>query len=334
MKKLRLRTKIETILVSFLLLSIAAATVISVTRIISDTHDDIDTFIRNTNGNYWDVSEANLQQALWDLNNSNGGTVWVGGDLTLTSPIRMGNNQKDSYENVILDFLGNTVTMGADVDFLYMQSCRYCQVKNVYINLIDNYASDILHLHVAAGGNQNRIRFNLFENIHVNEHGSTGLYYNGIHIDGDGTANVAMNTFRKITFELSRAGIYIDWDSTSYVNGNVFSDIFVPGAYVTVEFERNSGNVAQNYFEHVYGDADSNTYYGFANISNEDNQFYNCFIWDWNGRNPNASPYDWIVDATATGTTIISNHIFNLLDNGHNTLAYSGNSGWLGDRAP
>ena len=67
MKKITLRTKIEATLVLLLLVSIvAAASVISVTRMISDSHDDVDTYIRNSNGNYWECTEANIQAAIDD----------------------------------------------------------------------------------------------------------------------------------------------------------------------------------------------------------------------------------------------------------------------------
>ena len=75
MIRLRLRTKIEVTFALFLTIALAAVTVASVTRTISDSGDDSYTFIRNSKGNYWNVSEANLQSAIDDL--TTGGTIWL-----------------------------------------------------------------------------------------------------------------------------------------------------------------------------------------------------------------------------------------------------------------
>ena len=86
MIKLRFRTKIEiAIAISFLIL-MAVITVASVPRTISDTHDDIDTFIRNSNGNYWEATGANIDMALDDLTTDG----WVSipeGTFTISSTI-------------------------------------------------------------------------------------------------------------------------------------------------------------------------------------------------------------------------------------------------------
>ncbi|MFW6149153.1 MAG: right-handed parallel beta-helix repeat-containing protein [Atribacterota bacterium] len=77
MDKLRTRTKLEIGLVTlFLVLLIIVTSVGSINRTISSSHDDINTFIRNSNGNYWDATASNLQAAIDDLG-SNGGIVWL-----------------------------------------------------------------------------------------------------------------------------------------------------------------------------------------------------------------------------------------------------------------
>ncbi|MCD4739607.1 right-handed parallel beta-helix repeat-containing protein [archaeon] len=59
-----------------LLLVLAAVYLVgSVSRSISDFHDNKETLIRNSNGNYWEPVGANIQIAIDDL--GNGGTVWL-----------------------------------------------------------------------------------------------------------------------------------------------------------------------------------------------------------------------------------------------------------------
>ena len=58
-----------------LLVSIAFGSAFAVTRTITSTGDSFDTYIRNSKGNYWTATGANLQLAVNDL--TTGGTVWL-----------------------------------------------------------------------------------------------------------------------------------------------------------------------------------------------------------------------------------------------------------------
>jgi len=72
---IRIRTKIEIILVVMFLVCVGIASVLSVNRTISDEKDDVITYIRNSEGNYWSTNESNLQLAIWDLNSTAGGSI-------------------------------------------------------------------------------------------------------------------------------------------------------------------------------------------------------------------------------------------------------------------
>ncbi|GAG27488.1 unnamed protein product, partial [marine sediment metagenome] len=77
--------------------------------------------IRNTNGNWWEPVGENVQLAINDL--TNGGTVWVGSDVTISSPIKPKNS-------VYVDFLNNIVTLAADINFTYVERCSRASIKN------------------------------------------------------------------------------------------------------------------------------------------------------------------------------------------------------------
>lgn len=82
MKRIRLRTKAEIILFTFILMTLTVFSVASVTRTISDTGDNIETFIKNSKGNYWGATGDNIQNAINDLGGY--GTIWLAGDRTYT----------------------------------------------------------------------------------------------------------------------------------------------------------------------------------------------------------------------------------------------------------
>lgn len=57
---------------------LGAISVMSVTRTITGSSDTIETYIRNSNGNYWEATGSNIQTAIYDFNSTDGhGTVTV-----------------------------------------------------------------------------------------------------------------------------------------------------------------------------------------------------------------------------------------------------------------
>ena len=87
-----LRTKANIIIAIFIASILVATSVYAVTRTISDTNDNLETFIRCSNGNYYAPTAANLQTAIQSLNSSGGGTVWLGGDITTDVIIHIWND--------------------------------------------------------------------------------------------------------------------------------------------------------------------------------------------------------------------------------------------------
>jgi len=70
--------KLEITLGIVFILILSSVGVWGVTRTITDTSDTIDTYIKNSNGKYWEASFDNIQLAINDLNTTHGGgTVWL-----------------------------------------------------------------------------------------------------------------------------------------------------------------------------------------------------------------------------------------------------------------
>jgi len=177
MKTIRLRTKIEVAFALLLLISVSVASVISLTRTISDSHDDIDTYIRNSNGNYWEATGSNLQLAINDIGND-GGTVWVGSDVTLSSEITIHNN-----DHLILDFQGKQVTLDDDISFINVTATKYTTIRDAKVLITSGHTESIIKLYNAPYAQwADRIRYNTIENIQIANPSSTYKDYTGIHL--------------------------------------------------------------------------------------------------------------------------------------------------------
>ena len=292
MNKLRLRTKIETILVTFLLLSIAAATVLSLTRTISDTHDDMDTFIRNSKGNYWEATGDNIQIAIDDLSSTNGGTVWVGSDVTLYSTIYMN-------DKVQLDFQNNKVTLGNNIEFVIFTECQWASVKNAYVTPSTYHTKSIIVVYCdPSSGWDEHCRHNTVENIRIVESSAYTRQHNwtGIHLKMDGDSDIALNTFRDVSMYGCRNGILLESNHNgAWANGNYFENIWISRFINGVWFDDIDGNSFNaNVFTNVKlqtidGDGSeggqptgyTEPMYGFRNICGNANHFDHCLVWDW-----------------------------------------------------
>jgi len=329
MKKITLRTKIEATLAILLLVSIVAASVVSLTRTISDSHDDFDTFIKNSKGNYWECTGENVQVAIWDLNSTDGGTVWVGDDVTLSSPLRLRNN-------VILDFEKNQVTLDSDIEFIIVTACQYATVENVKILPTATHTESIIKLYIPPGGGwSDKARYNTFENIQIT---NTGYWipnvgfgehnYTGIELHIAGGSNFLCNTFRDIQMAGVGTGILFNQTWTSgWANGNYFENIWIDQYVTAIRFKRNPSatfNFNQNVFTHIKAQSAVFTEYGVRDICGNGNRFDHILMWDWYApHNSGTAVYEYSI-SSASNTYInahawYSNGLY-VIDEGSNTM--------------
>jgi hypothetical protein len=218
MNGIRLRTKIEVVSVLFFLILLAIVSVTSVTRTITDSGDTIETMIRNTKGNIWDPTSENLQAAINDMG-SQGGTIWIGSDLTLSSEINIDNVGMDGT-CTILDFQGNDVTLATPgVSFINLTSACYVTVKNVVIKPHSQQTASIIKLYVGSNGDP--VSDNTFDHIYVKNQGPQvttqwGLWVWANHnftiidmtLKGPGEMN--HNTFLRISGNGPKRGMYLN----------------------------------------------------------------------------------------------------------------------------
>lgn len=328
MQKIKFRTKVEifgAIVFVALLVAVSAA---SVTRTITDSTDNSYTFIRNSNGKYWEATGANLQIAVNDLATT-GGTVWVGSDITLTSALKI----NKSY--ITVDFEDHQVTLGGDISFVNVSSgsttgACYNTIRNARVKITNGHTASIISLYIKPHGRWvDRVRYNIFENINIinsyaNNHAWTGIHLN-IDVGEDSPADMAnflFNTFRDITMNSCKTGILLECDDTdAWGNGNLFENIWIDDGFETgVYFKVDSGatnGFNQNLFNNIKLQTDTWSKDGFKNINGNGNHFDHCLVWDWYAAiSPN---HEWSISSGANKTYICAHYISEILDQGTGT---------------
>lgn len=308
-----------------LVLFFAVYLVGSVTRTISDFHDNKDTLIRNSNGKYWESTGENLQAAIDDLGND-GGTIWVGSDITLSSELRL------NYSHMTLDFEGNKVTLNGDISFIDVPGgIWYSNVRNVEVDVSNGQTKPVIYLELPPSmGWAKRVHHCLFENIFItNSYGESNDDYTGIHLNINvgtdspaGHASFQGNTFKHIRMYFPKTAILLESDDCdAYGSGNTFEDIYVWNFETGVEFRIDPGasnlGFSQTLFDNVKLQSATRSKDGFKNITGNGNHFDHCLIWDWYGASsPN---HEWSITNRADRTYICAGYISDILDEGTKT---------------
>lgn len=280
------------VLIILLLISITIP-VAGFTRIITTDSDNIYTTIWNTNGKYWEASGTNLQAAITDLG-SNGGTVYVGSDITLSSALTVG-----SYSTV--DFLGNTVTLDSDIHFVSITTAIRCAtVRNAVVVVSSHHTVPVISIHHPAGGSWFRIESNCFENIYIknpsplNDKGEWTEYnYTGIRVrvetDGSTGGDIIVNRYENIYMEGCGIGIQLYSDGTHpnrhnishFINGEYFKNIYMNQFRHAIQVNTTySRLLSRNVFHNVLAVASSFSETGFTNMSRQFSFIGGVFDWD------------------------------------------------------
>jgi len=161
------------------MLIITSYSVLSVTPIITDSSDTIETYIRNSNGNYYDPIGTNIQVAVDDL--SNGGTVFLPAcDLNLgTSSLNL------SIGNITIQGMGiNKTVLTSSYSFNAGHAIRCAQYGSGSITL-----KDFSLTFDGAGTLVNGIRFDSIDNIVVDSVEIYGFTDVGIFVGGTSGPN-------------------------------------------------------------------------------------------------------------------------------------------------
>ena len=294
MKRISLRTKMEAGFVILLMILISISNVSSVTRTISSTQDTVDTFIRNSNGKYWDATAwdayLNIQAAIDEL-----GTIYDGTKGYVWLPSQTAFEIYSTIEiddNIVVDMQGATFEAVDDIDIVEMSPG--CELRNGIITTIDNDLEDSGGFHSAcivfdAGETDNfGDEITTIENLQLestNQNG-TGVLFN---CDGNGEF-ISFVTVRDVTTDHFDYGFHLNCSggtsgSGSYINSNRFYNIKGDEDSKFIYLERNTGEA------HGDSDVDGNSFYSFDFQSGTETECvvytegryngFNGFIWDW-----------------------------------------------------
>lgn len=211
MKKrmLSFRTKAEVILVASFLICLSVVSVMSVTRTITDSSDNIETFIRNSNGGIWEATGANIQLAINDL--TTGGTIWMpDGTTDISSDIALS-------DNIHLKGVGQSTIINSPSNLYSIQVHADNNVTISDMKLTGNISLSIQTTTAETVGNIT-IRDVI---IDAHESSKNGLFYVWVH-DND-----VMNNLKFIRCEAINSrtfGFIISGGSTGRLNNVMFTN--------------------------------------------------------------------------------------------------------------
>lgn len=277
--------EIKACLFALLFILIAIPTAWSVTRILSDTQDTAETFIKNTNGNYWEATASNVQVAIDDLNN-NSGTVWLPGGVTFTILSTL-----VIEEDAALDMGGSTIVPSSNFDVIEMTVGS--QLRNGIINVssVVTFDKAVITFRATDG-----IGFSKkTPRVHNMKLISDGLRGKGVYLHTEGTANqfIEGTEFYNIKTNEFEYGIVINHTGTNgYINGNGFSNIMGYGDKYFITLYEEQAEASGNFFHNVQCNCTNNTEYIVWN-NGQGNTFDTVIAYNWDNNGGTRASYNF-----------------------------------------
>lgn len=296
MYKLKLRTKIEVLVAIAFLILLVVSSVISISRTISDTHDDIDTFIRNSNGNYWSATGANIQTAIDNLgivapiNSGYGGThgyVWLPGNTSITVSSTI--NIKD---HITLDMQGCEIKPDGDFDVIMLDTGA--QIRNGIINVsgIANFESKAIMANSKdlISGRQHPVIIEDMTLVSTDGNGE-GICFN---TSGSGDQIVSGIRNNRIDIKNFEYAIHLNHTCTggSYVNANMFKDIVIFNCTYPITVYESTAEATANFFNNIQVYCNSSTEYIVWN-NGKGNQYNGIFAHNWDNNSGTRTSYNF-----------------------------------------
>jgi len=296
MRTLKLRTKIEIIIAIAFVMSLVVSSVISINRTISDTHDDVDTFIRNSNGNYWEATGTNIQAAIDDFgitappNSGYGGVhayVYLPGNTTITVSSTI--NIKD---HITLDMQGCEIKPSGNIDVFKLD--KGAQIRNGIINVsgVATYNSKAIMLNTLDYPWQKEHPVIIEDMVLASESGrGVGICFNTSSASDQRATNVQVEDIDIKNFEY---GIVIDHTSTgdSYINGNMFARITIYNCTYPIKVYESVAEASGNYFRTINIYCNSSTEYIIWN-NGHGNQYDGIFVFNWDNNSGTRTSYNF-----------------------------------------
>jgi len=292
--------KIKIIVCLIALLVIGAGSVVSITRTISHTNDNYYTFIRNSNGKYWEATANNIQIAINDLGDA-GGIVWLPGNktFTLTSTLII-------HRDITLDMGGCSFYTTSNINVVDMRDGSI--IRNGNIDVSDVGSSFDKSAIVINAVNYIDDGVGIYE-MNLESKGPLGIAGSygrgtGIYIHATDT-NVPQKICNVRCKGLYTRDFYygirihnernpLEGENGAIINGNTFTDLvsMADSYYIRISRDTNVDldkcNTSGNYFNIIQYQTGRSGWYGGEhftwNVITSDgygNSFNNVMIWDW-----------------------------------------------------
>jgi hypothetical protein len=287
---IKLRTKIEVFIALLMMIVLATITAVSVTRTITDTGDSVETFIKNSNGNYWSVSESNIQAAIDDLGVGGwkNGIVWVPGNEEII--VNTGIVLK---KYVTLDLQGSYLDVRSNVYGVTMAEGSTLRGGTIDTrNYAGTYTKAAVAFDPAVVGHDYWTGNVVVQNMYLQgaEDEGAGIQYQ-CGVQGD---TISFTQCSNIQIYHFKYGILLnviggaDTGAVTYANSNTFSDIRLIHPTYAIYLHRNTAlNHNQcacdgNMFNNIITETGPNTQ-RIIFAEGRYNIFDNIFTWDWSG---------------------------------------------------
>ncbi len=274
----------------------------AITRNITSISDNMKTFVCNSNGKYWNPTNANIQLAIWDFNDTNGGEVYVpvgnySGSLNITNNVEVigtGTIAVQSNGAGVLSGENDNITQ------LYLDVGETIivwngNIRNLKICTSSAWAGQYA-LHV-TGDETQWGRQNFLDNIHVTNYNADddGDIFDGtgIYLEAEASAsrksNIALCNFGAFYVDGFNIGVEIysaDANPTKqgYINGNDFEYIGISRCKYMLNMTNNgNGTNNNNNFKslQMQPDNNENTTNGGLYCNDSGNIFQYIMPWDW-----------------------------------------------------
>jgi hypothetical protein len=243
--------------------------------------------VYNSEGFYTSSLTSDAVQTAIDHLQLDGGTVWVNGDIQLTSTIH-------PRSFTIINFLGNSIHVSANIAVVsYAKNTLFSILQNVIINLPYYYDTAVFLIdNEGMNGGNDAIDFNNIENVIINS--EQPRKYTGIYMKLDGINEMWNNVFKNIIMHEPKTGILLEMTpraqasldgGVGFSNGNAFENIFIDSFINGIKFIKPSwysyGGFNCNYFHNIDFQYCSQTKQGITGVFGNGNTFMDISMSAW-----------------------------------------------------
>jgi hypothetical protein len=291
MRILSIRTKIEAVIALCIIMVIAGMGIEAAVRTISNTNDNLSTFITTSNGGIYDLTGANLQLAINSMNNASGVvTLPGGGNISISTTIQL-------YDNVELDMNNCFLWATANVDIINMHKLSKIHDGTIRVSGVSTYSHSAINItgiptsfYTSPGQYSGRVY-----NMKLISAGQRGF---GIHMFIADTSTAQEIAYWQIdtisTYRFNRSFfLQNNWRTgggdTAWCNGNMFSNLVGYGDYIFIDLDSNVDEGASNlqgidgnFFINIQNEPSQSSPYSYIGIRIEGdyNYFDGVMLWD------------------------------------------------------